>query len=323
MPRPLARGLRTRYSESNGCTSGTGRKVPMKPIHFRQFALPLVLVLAALPAQVSADAPQSAQSAQSAPAQNPSQPQARPQADPAQDKMLRADILMARKRFQEAINVYKELLRRDPKNAVLLNKIGIAYTQLSNLNEARRYYERAIKADKFYPEAVNNLGTVYYQQGNISYKNKRQSRAKGQYERAVAYYRQALQMRENMASVHSNLGYALFALGRYEEAFPCFQRALELDPEVLERRSTGGTLLQDRTVAERSYFYFFVAKSYAAMKNPERCAHYLKRALEEGYKGLADLDKDPAFAAVINDPQVQEVLALARTAAPTPARRSD
>ena len=54
------------------------------------------------------------------------------------------------------------------------------------------------------------------------------------------------------------------------------------------------------------------------MGNAERCANFLKRAIDEGYKNIAAIEKDPAFALVINDPLVKEAL---QTPPPTPAAR--
>ena len=71
----------------------------------------------------------------------------------------RGDIYMARKMYREAIEAFKE---GSPKDPVLRNKIGIAYHQLMQLGEAKKYYQQAIKLKPTYSEAINNLGTVYY-----------------------------------------------------------------------------------------------------------------------------------------------------------------
>src|SRR4051812_18216496 len=71
---------------------------------------------------------------------------------------LRGDIMMARKMYREAIDIYKPLA---DKNPILANKTGIAYHQLLDLANAKRWYQRAIKLNDHYPEALNNLGTIY------------------------------------------------------------------------------------------------------------------------------------------------------------------
>ncbi len=65
----------------------------------------------------------------------------------------RADILMARKMYREAAELYKQ---GPLDSAVIENKIGIAYHQMMKVDVARKYYERAMKIDSHYPEAINN-----------------------------------------------------------------------------------------------------------------------------------------------------------------------
>src|SRR5271163_4982706 len=106
---------------------------------------------------------------------------------------LRGDIMMAKKMYREAIETYQQ----SPETAVIENKIGIAYHQLMQLDRAKKYYERAIKLERSYSEAINNLGTVFYAQKS--------------YRRAIGEYRKALRMNPNAASIMSNLGMAYFA----------------------------------------------------------------------------------------------------------------
>ena len=67
--------------------------------------------------------------------------------------------------------------RKDP---VLLNKIGIAYHQMMQLDNARKSYEQALKLKPNYVEAINNLGTVYY--------------ARKSFRRAISLYNKALKV---------------------------------------------------------------------------------------------------------------------------------
>ena len=75
---------------------------------------------------------------------------------------MRADILMARKEYDLAIASYQEILKNEPKNAILLNKIGIAYEDLGNADQAEHFYRKSMAADKHFPIPVNNFGTLEY-----------------------------------------------------------------------------------------------------------------------------------------------------------------
>ncbi len=206
---------------------------------------------------------------------------------------MRGDILMARKMFREAVETYSE---GPADSAVLANKVGIAYHQMMALDLARRNYERAIKMNPKYAEAINNLGTVYY--------------AKKSYRRSVSLYNRALNLSPNSASIYSNLGTAQFARKKYKEAFESYQKALSLDPEVFEHKSSQGVLLQERSVEERAKFHFYLAKTYAKAGNYERALSYIRKALEEGLKERNKLREDPEFAKMQDMPEFKELLAF-------------
>ncbi len=240
-------------------------------------------------AQTSARQPGSA--SQAIPSQASRAPSTR---TPREEEEMRADILMARKLYAEAVPAYQKLIEQEPRNAVLLNKLGIAYHQQTMLDQAKRYYERAVRADKHYANALNNLGALEYD--------------RRRFRQAVKQYRKALEIAPEMATAYRNLGSAYLAQKKYDEAFAAYHRALELDPQVFEHRGSFGTVLQHIGVDDKGTFFFFLAKSYASMGNAERCAHYLRMARDEGYTGLAAVQTDPAFASVLKDPGVQEIL---------------
>jgi tetratricopeptide (TPR) repeat protein len=205
----------------------------------------------------------------------------------------RGDILMARKMYREAIDVFRE---DKSKNPVISNKIGIAYHQMQQLDSARKYYEQAIRFKPDYAEAINNLGTVYY--------------AKKSFGRSISYYRKALKYAPKSASIYSNLGTAYFARKKYKEAMETYQIALKLDPNVFENHGSYGVLLEERNVEERAKFHFHMAKLYAQTGRNDLALQYLRKALEEGYKDKKKIAEDPDFQAMRDLPEFKELLAL-------------
>ena len=213
-------------------------------------------------------------------------------ADPSLTPEKRGDIFMVRKMYREAIDAFKQAPQ---DSAVILNKIGIAYHQLTDLASAKKYYQRSVKRNPRYPEAVNNLGTVYY--------------AEKSYRRAISQYKKALRVAPKSASIHSNLGTAYFARKKYSDAAKSYQTALELDPEIFEHRSTHGVMLQERSVEERAKFHYYLAKTYAKAGVNDRALQYLRRALEEGFKERKKILEDPEFAALRETPEFKELMA--------------
>jgi tetratricopeptide (TPR) repeat protein len=216
-----------------------------------------------------------------------------PSAKPAITPETRGDIFMARKMYREAIEAYTEALQN---TAILTNKIGIAYHQMADLDTAKKYYERAIKIDKKYAEAINNLGTVHY--------------AKKSYRRAVGQYNKALKIAPNSASIYSNLGTAWFARRNYKKASQAYEKALSLDPDVFEHRGSAGVLLQERSVQERAKFHYYMSKTYAKAGVLDRTLLYMRKALEEGFKDRQRFREEPEFARFQELPEFQAVLAL-------------
>ncbi|MBM3813858.1 MAG: tetratricopeptide repeat protein [Acidimicrobiia bacterium] len=212
---------------------------------------------------------------------------------PALTPEMRGDIAMARKEYRQAIEQYQTVVGRNP---IILNKIGIAYHQMTELSQARKYYEQATKANSKYAEAINNLGTVYYAQKN--------------YKKAISYYNRALKITPNSASIYSNLGTAWFARKKYDRASEAYTKALELDPEVFEHRSSNGVLLQERSVAERAKFHFYLARTYAKAGMTDRALLYMRKALEEGFKERKRFVEDPEFAVLQELPEFKELLVL-------------
>ena len=207
-----------------------------------------------------------------------------------------ADLCMVRKEYREAAGLYKRLADQEPRNAVYLNKLGIALHQQTALNLALKYYERASKMDPMYADAQNNIGTIWYQ--------------RKKYNKAIHAYQKALSIRTDMAVLYSNLGYAYFGDKKYEQSIAAFRQALSIDPRLFETNgSRAGSLLQDRSVGDRGRFYFMLAKSFAEAGDLEHCLRYLRKAKDEGYTSLGEVKTDKAFAAVLKDPAMEEILA--------------
>jgi tetratricopeptide (TPR) repeat protein len=206
------------------------------------------------------------------------------------------DLFMARKQYFEAAQAFKRLSDDNPRNAIYLNKLGIALHQQEALTLALKYYERALKVNPKYADAQNNIGTIWYQ--------------RQRYGKAIRAYEKAIKMRDDMAVLYSNLGYAYFGAKKYEDSISAFRTALAKDPQLFEHNgSRSGSLLQDRSVSDRGRFYFLLAKSYAESGNIERAVLYLRKAKDEGYASLvADLKKDKAFAAELQLPEIQDMI---------------
>ena len=197
---------------------------------------------------------------------------------------------MARKMYREAIETYREA----PETAFLVNKIGIAYHQLTDLNMAARCYQRAIKLDPKFSQAINNLGTIYYS---------RQS-----YRRAISQYKKVLRITPDSASTLANLASAYFARKQYELASENYSKAVMIDPGIFEHRNGVGTTVRDQSVGDRPTYFYYLAKTFAKAGIKDQALSYIRKSLEEGFKERKKFISDPEFAGLQKDPEFQKIM---------------
>jgi tetratricopeptide (TPR) repeat protein len=115
-------------------------------------------------------------------------------------------------------------------------------------------------------------------------------------------------MEADAPSFHSNLGSAYFAMKDMEKAIPEYQRAMQLDPDIFERRSTLGIVAQMSSPDDRAHYSYVMAKMYSQMGMLDRSLLYLRRAIEEGYKDVNNAMQDSEFAKLRKDPRFNDLM---------------
>ena len=220
----------------------------------------------------------------------------------ASDLEERADQLRSSKLYLDALDYYHAAMVKAPNAAHLLNKVGITELMMQRYREARKSFEKSIKADRHFADAYNNLGVVFYEGKK--------------YAAAIKQYRKAIAIDGGSASFFSNLGAAHFSKKEFEPAVLAYQHALELDPEVFERTSRAGVQAQLPSPEDRARYDYTVAKLYAKMGSQDRSLEYLRKAIEEGYKDLKNVYKDVEFAELRKDPRFTELMAARTPALP-------
>ncbi len=75
----------------------------------------------------------------------------------------RGDELRGQKAYLDALDYYRAALAKK-RSASLYNKAGITELELRRDNESARDFERAMKMDRQFADAWNNLGVAWYLQ---------------------------------------------------------------------------------------------------------------------------------------------------------------
>lgn len=192
----------------------------------------------------------------------------------------RGDVLMAQGKYMDAIKAYREAPKDSP---MVWNKMGIAWQHLLATDQAKQDYERALRIKPRYPEAMNNLGTIYYEEKD--------------YKGAEKLYRRALKLMPRSATFYNNLGAAYFAQGKFRQGASAYQNAFTLDPAVFTRSSFQGVAALGST-AQLAHQNYCLAELFARAGMTDRAIEYLRKALNEGFSDRKRLKEDQNFSSL-------------------------
>lgn len=204
------------------------------------------------------------------------------------------DRARAQKDYSLAIDYFQAALKKDRKNAVIYNKLGLAQLRNNDLKLARTSFEKASKINSKYAEAINNMGAVDYMSKN--------------YGRAAKYFKKAVALDESHSTYHVNLGAAWFSQKKFDRAIAEYIRAMEIDPDAFRQESKVGIAAQISSPEERAQYSYALAKAYAKRGDLEGCLECLKKAKEQGYRNMVNVYKDEEFSRMRDNPRLQEVV---------------
>ena len=164
--------------------------------------------------------------------------------------------------------------------AALLQK-AIEAHQRGDLSTAKGFYQQLLRLEPCIATALANLAAVAI--------------ADRDYALAENYLRTAMSLRIDDPSMHSNLGVALRALGRLDEAVAAYQSALRLKPDYADVYHNLGNLLTEQSRLEEAVVAYsravnLKADYYEAYNNLGNALSELKRSEE----ALASYDKSLA-----------------------------
>ena len=165
------------------------------------------------------------------------------------------------KQVDEAIKYYNKAIELNPQFAEAFYNRGLAKADLGKPEEAIKDYDRAIKLNPLYSKAYNNRGTAKADLGKP--------------EEAIKDYDRAIKLNPKNPNAYSNRGLTKTALGTPQEAVKDYDKAIELNPKYAEAYN------------HRGHAKFSLGKLEEAIKdynealklNPKLAAAFIKRAI--------------------------------------------
>jgi predicted CXXCH cytochrome family protein len=131
--------------------------------------------------------------------------------------------------YAESVQVLKQSLTAAPDVALTWHELGLTYRALGRAVDAVAAISKAVQLDPDLPEAHNNLGIIWF--------------GRGEQVRAEAAFREAIRIRPDYADAHGNLANLLSAAGNFGEARDQFETALRLRPADAATRYNYAMLL--------------------------------------------------------------------------------
>ncbi len=203
---------------------------------------------------------------------------------------LRADTLMARGMYQEAIAAYRRI---QPRTAAIENKIGVAYQHLALDDAAVSYYQQAMATDRRMAAPYNNLGTIYFQE--------KENRL------AKQLYKKSIRLDGSKAAFWGNLAMVYLAQKQYSDCAEAFQRAFKLDPDIFQDIEQNG-LRQGESPQDLARMYLTFAEIYAHAGMRAEAIVYIRKALDEGFRSRQMIEQDQQLAVLHGYPAFEQLL---------------
>ena len=132
-------------------------------------------------------------------------------------------------RLSDAEMVYRSVLERDPNRHEALQMLGVLAWQTGELEVASKLIGRALLLNPKCAEAHNNLGNVLQGQGHV--------------DQAMAAFCKAIALKPDYLEAHYNLANLHQACAQFDEAISLFRRALTLSPSYAMAWSNLGNAL--------------------------------------------------------------------------------
>ena len=126
--------------------------------------------------------------------------------------------------FNEAIKIFIDILKVDPKNLSALNSLGRIYHEKRDTKKAEKFFLDALKIDGLSFQVINNIAGFYREEGKSN--------------KAIEYYSKAISINPNNSYIYNNLSKTYFDLNRHDDAKENSFKALKLKPNDGDAQKT-------------------------------------------------------------------------------------
>ena len=175
-------------------------------------------------------------------------------ADPARELIAKAAEHQRAGRLEDAEGIYREVLRRDPRNLEALRLLALIAINLEHYGQAEQLLKRAVEIAPDFLAAWIDLSRAQLERLDLPAAHASIERAaqlnprsanvqihvanvearSGRHDRAIETYGRAIELNPESTAGHQGLGNVLKTVGRQAEAIAAYRRATVLRPEQSE-----------------------------------------------------------------------------------------
>ncbi len=155
--------------------------------------------------------------------------------------------LFFRRDYKTIISTTKEAIKKYPKTAIFYNLLGLAFSNIGKLEEARIVLEKGYQINSTDLAIINNLANVY--------KNSHETT------RAEELYKKSIKIDKNYLNAYVNYGNLKRDLNRFSESINLYETALKLNKNIPSVN-------------------YSIAMSYQSLGDFEKSDFFAKKALE-------------------------------------------
>ncbi|GEM_PF-2532299 len=146
--------------------------------------------------------------------------------------------LLDRGRNSQALRQLLSIVEEQPGHVGALNKAGVAYAHLGEMEGARICFTRAIITNPRCVPALSNLGNIYFDRGDN--------------QRAIALYKKALKYDPDYHVAHNNLAAAYKQTGQVSKQVTHFKKGQKLRFSSKGTRSATQTWTESDATSEET-----------------------------------------------------------------------
>ena len=180
--------------------------------------------------------------------------------------------------FQQAIDIFSNILEHEEDNAEIYNNMGLCYAKLGNFEQAEKSFTKSIKLNPLIPQTYINLSDLYYKSGDLSgaigvlergsyeiednyviaHLLARVYIEDSRYDMAITELEKILDAQPENYDAYYDMGRVMFEMGNYEDAISNFENVIEYKED-------------------NEFLYYYLAQAYEANNEIDKAiSNYLK-----------------------------------------------